>query len=576
MSRLVLLKSAKTINDLADLLGVTHSGLSFVLYKKPAASKYQSFTIPKKAGGVRTIYAPTPDLKLLQRRLADLLQECMEELETNYRAASKDQTPEKISHGFHPGRSIITNASQHRRRRYVFNVDLEDFFGTCNFGRVRGLLLKNKHFLLHERVATSIAHLACHGGALPQGAPSSPVLSNLIGRVLDFRLVKLANAVGCSYSRYADDLTFSTNERQFPPQLAVEVPPRSGQWVPGLELLNEIESSGFALNPKKTRMHLPESRQMVTGLVVNSRINVRSDYRHLVRAMVYRLLTKGDFEIATSTGLVKGKLEQLQGMLSFIESIDEYSRKSFKERGVPSPRKRDEVFQDFVFFRHIYCASRPTLICEGKTDNVYLTHAIRALAQSFPELGKITPTGEVEIKVRRFKYAGTLTGKMLGLFGGTGDLAKFIMHYRKAIKKFKANGMLHPVIILIDNDSGAKSVKSVVQQITGTTVMGSEDFIYLFGNLYVITTPIAKGQKESTIEDFFDAATKAKILNGKKFDPTSDADTATTYGKSAFAYRIVEAAPTKIDFSGFYPLLNQVRKVVADFSVLASTSGIRR
>ncbi|TAJ52483.1 MAG: RNA-directed DNA polymerase, partial [Nevskiaceae bacterium] len=386
MNRLALLRSAKTINDLADLLGVKHSGLSFILYKKPTETKYQSFTVPKKAGGVRAIHAPTSELKLFQRRLADLLQECLNEIEATFRKTSEDRRPEKISHGFHPGRSIITNAIQHRRRRYVLNVDLKDFFGTCNFGRVRGLLIKNEHFLLHDRVATVIAHLACHEGALPQGAPSSPVISNLIGRVLDIRLVKLANSVGCSYSRYADDLTFSTNDRQFPPQLAAEIPPSSGRWEPGPALLGEIASSGFSLNPKKTRMQLHESRQMVTGLVVNTRVNVSSDYRHLIRAMVHRLLTKGEYEISTAAGPIKGTTEQLQGMLSFIDSIDEFNRKRFKERDVPFPRQRDETFRDFVFYRHVYQASRPTLICEGKTDNVYLTHAIRAMAKLFPDL----------------------------------------------------------------------------------------------------------------------------------------------------------------------------------------------
>lgn len=577
MSRLALLKTAKTINDFADLLGVKHSGLSFVLYKKPAATKYHSFTIPKRTGGIRAIHAPTPDLKLFQRRLADLLQECLNEVEASYREDSKDRRPEKISHGFHPGRSIITNAIQHRRRRYVLNLDLLDFFGTCNFGRVRGLFCKNKHFLLHDRVATAIAHLACHEGKLPQGAPSSPVISNMIGRVLDIRLVKLANSVGCSYSRYADDLTFSTNELQFPAQLAVENPAGSGHWELGSPLLGEIASSSFSLNPKKTRMQLRESRQMVTGLVVNSRVNVRSDYRHLIRAMVNRLLTKGEFDISTAAGPIKGTMEQLQGMLSFIDSIDEFNRKRFKKRNVPFPRQRDETFQDFMFFRHVYRASRPTLICEGKTDNVYLTHAIRALAKSFPDLAALNAKGEVEIKVRRFKYVGTLTGKMLGLFGGTGDLAKFIANYRKlSTKKFKSAGHSNPVIILIDSDAGAGPVRSVIKSITKTPVTGTEDFIHVFENLYVVATPIPEGATESMIENFFDAATKATVLNGKQFDPTSEEETDTTYAKASFAYNVVEAAPLKINFEGFAPLLDRIRKAIADYAGKAEKNGTEK
>lgn len=573
MSRLALLRSATTINQLADLLGVTHSGLSFVLYKKPAASKYLSFTIPKKSSGVRTIHAPSAELKLFQRRLATLLQECLDEIEAGYRSASKDKRPEKISHGFHPGRSIITNAIQHRRRRSVLNVDLEDFFGTCNFGRVRGLLLKNRNFLLHERVATAIAHLACHEGKLPQGAPSSPVFSNLIGRVLDFRLVKLANTLGCSYSRYVDDLTFSTNERHFPAQLALEMPLGSGHWTPGPGLLREIASSGFSLNPKKTRMQLNQSRQMVTGLVVNSRVNVRSDYRHLVRAMVHRLLTKGEFEISTAAGPIKGTMEQLQGMLSFIDSIDEFNRKRFKARNAPFPRHRDESFRDFMFFRHVNQASRPTLICEGKTDNVYLTHAIRALARSFPDLAAVNAGGEVEIKVRRLKYMGTLTGKMLGLFGGTGDLAKFIASYGKLTdKKFKAGGHSNPVIIVIDNDDGAKPVYSALKSLTKRSATGSEEFIHVFDNLYIVATPLPDGATKSMIEDFFQEETRATQLSGKRFDPASEGETETTYSKAAFAYKVVEAAPDKIDFLGFHPLLERIRKAMADYAAKTSAA----
>lgn len=573
MSRLALLKSATTVSHLADLLGVSHSGLAYVLYKKSPASKYSTFDVPKKAGGVRIIHAPSAELKLLQRRLAGLLQACLDEVEASYREVSKDRRPERISHGFHPGRSIITNATQHRRRRFVLNVDLEDFFGACNFGRVRGLFLKSRHFALHERVASAIAHLACHEGKLPQGAPSSPVISNLIGRVLDIRLVKLANAQGCSYSRYVDDLTFSTNEREFPEKLAVEVPQGAGRWLPGAELIRQVSSSGFALNPKKTRMQIQQSRQLVTGLVVNSRVNVPSEYRHLVRAMVHRLLKNGEFEVPTVIGPVKGTMDQLQGMLNFIESVDSFNRKRFKERGAQFPRQRDEVFREFIFLRHVYLASRPTIICEGKTDNVYLTHAIRALAKSFPGLACLNAKGGVEIKVRRLKYAGTLTGKMLGLFGGTGDLSKFIAKYKTLCKKkFRPGAHSNPVIVLVDNDSGAKPVFSAVKEATGKKADGTEEFIHVFGNLYLIATPLPMGATHSMIEDFFQETDLSIRLNGKKFDPASDEETDTTYTKASFAYKVVEVMAHKIDFSGFESLLNRIQEAIHHYEGVRGTT----
>ena len=151
----------------------------------------------------------------MQRRLSDVLQDCVDEINID------NKRKNRTAHGFKRKRSIITNARQHRRRRWVFNLDLEDFFPSINFGRVRGFLLKNRDFELHAAVATVIAQIACYENSLPQGSPCSPVISNLIGHLLDMRLVRLASESGCTYSRYADDLTFSTNKKDFPEDIAV-------------------------------------------------------------------------------------------------------------------------------------------------------------------------------------------------------------------------------------------------------------------------------------------------------------------------------------------------------------------
>src|SRR6267142_2570826 len=200
MPRLAALKAATSLSDVAQLLEFAPKALSYILYKQSEAKKYKTFQIPKRTGGQRTIKAPVNALKLAQRRLSDLLQDCVEEIN-----ASKGRE-DRAAHGFKRKRSIITNARQHRHRRYVFNLDLEDFFPSINFGRVRGFLIKNRDFELHEKVATIIAQIACHDNSLPQGSPCSPVISNLIGHMLDIHLAKLAFDTGCSYSRYADDI----------------------------------------------------------------------------------------------------------------------------------------------------------------------------------------------------------------------------------------------------------------------------------------------------------------------------------------------------------------------------------
>src|SRR5258707_3815090 len=217
MSRLPALKAVSSLNALADLLDFKPKAVSYILYKISSASKYTTFEIPKRSGGQRTIKAPIDKLKNLQRKLADLLQDCQHEIEK-----ARD-LEDRTAHGFKRGKSIVTNARQHRGRRWVLNLDLEDFFPSINFGRIRGFLIKNRDFALNEKVATVIAQTACHDNTLPQGSPCSPVISNLVAHVLDMHLVKLASGAGCTYSRYADDLTFSTNEKKFPAEIAVQL-----------------------------------------------------------------------------------------------------------------------------------------------------------------------------------------------------------------------------------------------------------------------------------------------------------------------------------------------------------------
>lgn len=168
MSQLQLLKNASSLHDIAALLDFKPKALSYILYCKAPEAKYKAFSIPKAGGGHRAIQAPSDDLKLLQRRLSDLLQDCAEELSIS------NQWKDGIAHGFKRHRSIVSNATRHRGKRWVFNVDLENFFGTINFGRVRGYLIKNKHFALDPTAATILAQIACHDNVLPQGSPCSP------------------------------------------------------------------------------------------------------------------------------------------------------------------------------------------------------------------------------------------------------------------------------------------------------------------------------------------------------------------------------------------------------------------
>lgn len=568
MSRLTALKAASSLNALANLLNFKPKAVSYILYKIPAANKYTTFEIPKRTGGQRTIKAPTEKLKNLQRQLADLLQDCQAEIEKA--RGLEDRT----AHGFKRGKSIITNARQHRHRRWVFNVDLEDFFPSINFGRVRGFLIKNRDFALHEKVATVIAQIACHDHTLPQGSPCSPVISNLVAHVLDMRLVKIADKFGCTYSRYADDLTFSTSKKEFPAEIAEPLgdeAPEAHLWVPGGALQDVITRSGFTINPKKTRFMYRTSRQEVTSLTVNQKIGIRWQYRHDVRAMVHKLVTTGGFEVLGSA--VKngkpimekrpGKRPELHGMLGFIDGIDVFNNKIARVKA--SSRKfssREAVYRQFLLYTTFYAPLKPVILCEGDTDNVYLTHAIRRLAVDFPELAEIAKQKKVVLKIRIYKHPRSSTTRLLDLgAGGYASLNNFMTSYKKETEDF-GPGLTEPVVVVYDNDSGGPPLRKQVKQTFKVTSDGSEPFIHVFKNLYAVPTPFGPNGAQTEIEDLFDAATRGTRLNGKSFSSAKEIDEDTQYSKRAFADNVIAANASKIDFSGFKPLLTNISDAI--------------
>lgn len=580
MSRLAALKAARSLSDLAVLLDFKPKAVSYILYKIPPASKYTTFEIPKRSGGQRTIKAPIDKLKNLQRKLADLLQDC--QLEIEKARGLEDRT----AHGFKKHKSIVTNARQHRGRRWVLNLDLEDFFPSINFGRVRGFLNKNRDFALDEKVATVIAQIACHDHTLPQGSPSSPVISNLVAHVLDMRLVKLADRFACTYSRYADDLTFSTSKKDFPAEIATpsgDQPPNAHTWVPGGALQDVITRTGFTINPHKTRFMYRRSRQEVTGLTVNKKIGVRWRYRHNVRAMVHKLVTKGQFEILGT--VVKdgkpvlekrpGTRNELHGMLGFVDSIDVFNARLAKApKGQKRPYRnftpkppdeefssREAVYRQFLMYTTFYDAQRPVILCEGDSDNVYLRFAIRRLAVDFPELAAITKQRVVP-KIRLYKHPKSSTTRLLDLgSGGFSALTTFMSKYKKETTHF-GPGLVEPVIIVYDNDSGGVELRNRIKGEFKVKTNGAEPFVHVFKNLYAVPTPFGPNAAPTEIEDLFDAATKATTLNGKSFSSAKKIDDTTQYGKSAFAKDVIAAGGAKINFDGFKPLLANISDAI--------------
>lgn len=594
MSRLIELKSASTLSELAPLLNFKPAALAYVLYRVLPSSKYTSFEISKRSGGTRSISAPIPQLKRIQRNLAELLQDCWEAI---YLA---NRRKNDIAHGFMRGRSIVSNARRHRNRNYVFNVDLKEFFPSINFGRVRGYFIKDASFALNPAIATIVAQIACHDNSLPQGSPCSPVISNLIGHVLDIQLVAMAARAGCTYSRYADDLTFSTNKAEFPTAIAERNPTHPHEWTAGKSLAKIVTRSGFALNPGKTRMQYHDSRQEVTGLVVNRRVNVRREYRNTARALVHNLVRKGSLELRDHTGTLQpATLEQLHGMLGFIDTIDLHARyEAFvngeKRNFLKKPAKEltvsefgtmssqhigklsagERLFQRFLFYKDFYAATKPVVVCEGDTDNVYLLHAIHSLAPKFPTLATAPVKGTSQLKIRLFKYVGTRTGRLLDLGDGGGPvLGTLIDNYLRETRRFLAPISTHPFIVLVDNDSGGAALNGILKKHKAPFPPGTA-YVHVARNLYVMRTPLLHGKPETAIEDFFDAATKAQTVNGKSFNVTKGANPALFFGKTVFAHKVVRPNAKTIDFSGFEPLLATIVAIQKHYATIAASVGI--
>lgn len=574
MSYLETLKGTENRKELARLLGYSPSSLTSIIYQTPLALRYTTFDIPKKGGDLRTIKAPEPKLKKLQSHLAHYLYACLAEIEEGRNARP-------VAYGFRKSGTIVENAKNHKRRRYVLNLDLENFFPTFNFGRVRGYFLKDKAFELHDEVATTIAQIACDGEALPQGSPCSPVISELIGQVLDLRLLRFAKAHGVRYSRYADDITFSTNQKDFPAALAHQDPSDLSNWTLGDPLVKKIKGAGFNINASKTRMHCRGSRQMVTGLIVNEKANIKSEYYRKARAMCDSLFQTGQyFKTVELPDDPKDEpkpnqtssLNSLEGILSHIYYVTQSEDRRPDKEQRQDPRAIRSLYRRFLFYKYCIAPKAPLIITEGKTDPVYLREAIRHLSAYHPRLGS-PGMGKFEFAVRFFNYGGQ-AHEIMDLGGGSGDLKSIPLEYLRNLNEYKgrkaikSKPMEHPVILVLDNDDGLSAVTGAVKSNFKTSIStaSTEDFYHIVDNLYLVKTP--EMGKNSCIEDLFEKKLKATILNGKKFNANAKIDPDTEYSKEVFAKSVVKPNADKINFSGFDPLLARIVSVLDHYCSL--------
>ena len=275
----VLFLTSKKLNDVAEVLEVNPGHLKYWLYDNPGHSGYATFKIAKKSHGHRSISAPPSQIKILQLKFKTILDYIYK--------------PKNCVYGFVADKCIVDGAAKHKKRaKWILNIDIEDFYPSINFGRVRGLFIAMG---IGAKAASIWAHLVTYEGKLPQGAPTSPVISNMIAKQLDNKLLQLTRNFHLTYTRYADDLTFSTTKNTFPKQLAIysgtPLSPENVELQP--HLVNALHDSGFKINNKKTRLQSRYVRQEVTGLTVNEFVNVHRKSIRQIRAMLHAVKKYG-------------------------------------------------------------------------------------------------------------------------------------------------------------------------------------------------------------------------------------------------------------------------------------------
>lgn len=254
--------------------GISQRTLRRYLPRRVRANAYTDFDIPKKSGGVRHISAPIPELKAIQQALNLLLQSIAE--------ISPSAT------GFVAGVSVVDNARCHIGQTVIFNCDLQNFFPSISKDMVRRALYRHLERQIPSvevvSMLCSIATVPDDAGRehLPQGAPTSPVLSNIVLTDLDFRLEGYAARYGLRYSRYADDITFSHIYRR-PKALQTHID----------HIFSIIKDCGFTVNPCKTTIATTANRREVTGLTVGDKVNVSRSYVKQLRTILHLWETRG-------------------------------------------------------------------------------------------------------------------------------------------------------------------------------------------------------------------------------------------------------------------------------------------
>ncbi|AKE59600.1 reverse transcriptase family protein [Citrobacter farmeri] len=315
---------------LATAMGITLNELRFLCFQKEVSriNHYRRFSLMKKNGGQRLISAPMPRLKRAQYWILENI---------------LNRVPlHDAAHGFVTGRSILSNALPHVNQAIVVNLDMENFFPTVNYRRVKGVF---RQLGYSEQIATELALLTTEPEAeqvvldgenwfvqqgerfLPQGAPSSPALSNIICRRLDSRMHGMANKLGFTYTRYADDMTFSCADKSANVQQLL--------W----RCKQIVQDEGFRLHSEKTRVMRKPQKQEVTGIVVNEKPSLDRKTLKRFRALLFQIAKDG----------IEGKRWGAGELMASLEGYANFVAQVAPDKGIPLQKQVTDLKRRFGY-----------------------------------------------------------------------------------------------------------------------------------------------------------------------------------------------------------------------------------
>jgi hypothetical protein len=246
-------------------------------------------------------------------------------------------------------------------------------------------------------------------------------------------------------------------------------------------------------------------------------------------------------------------------MLGFLLQVERHRQPD--ELPPPTLSYTERLLHRFLFFTTFASNDKPVILFEGKTDNIYISAAIRRLGASYPLL--MAP-GSKDLLVKLLPHTKTRE-RVFSLTGGDSPLTNFIVSYRENYRRIKAPKGENPVIVIFDNDNGSNAVISAIKKHYKLDMPNGAQYLRVYDNLYVLLTS-SKGSPSHCIEHFFSATTLAKTLSGKKLSLSNKKLKEDEYGKAWFAEKIVKPYYKDIEFSGFSGLLDPISEIIQNHS----------